>query len=277
MKKHHLINVQTGNCFCGIESTNQLIAFNDGDEWFDSMVYPIDHTNYNAILCVNCMKHFDIDLIDHFEMNAFLIDYANRIPNGKRSMKFFKSQSKRKRQSIDRTKPTIKEVPKTPAKTKPIIQSKPTIQSSIPKTAKGKARAKKKAINQLKATDTKCKVINKPKKPLIDKPKDDVIELKNEVKKPLIDLSKGPVKIESIEVVNVDPSDDWSIGDPINDDTIFELIIGNDWKLIRHDEQLNEWKFFNRQSIKGVPEWIDDSEWLDYTEAAELINDGYCE
>lgn len=277
MKKNHIVNQVTGNCFCGISSVNQLIAFEHESDWFDSTVHSIDQSNYASVLCLNCMKQHDIDLIDKFETDAFLIDYNNRLPNGKKAMKFFKCQARLKRQSIDQSKPTIKKVVVK-------VESKPIADQSTTKSIKGKARAEKKAVNQSKkdnqskATDDKCKVIAKPKKPLIDKPIDDtMIELKDEIKKPLIDLSNGPVAIETKEVIECIPVDDWSIGDPINDDNIFEMAIGNDWKLIRHSKQLNQWKFVNRQTIKGMPKWIDDSEFINYNEAAELIKDGYCE
>jgi len=288
MKKHHLINSITGKCFCGIESTNQSIAFNDGDNWYDSMVYPIDHTNYKEMLCINCMKQFDIDLIDQFEMNAFLIDYNNRIPNGKRSMKFFKRQARLNRKSIDRTKPAIKEVSNQSPASIPSNEQAKSTSAPIIQSAKGKARAAKKAANQskanqslpkeVKATIDKCKIISKAiEKELIDKPKDAIIELIDEIKKPLIDLSNGPVTIKTELIETVDPSDDWTIGDPINDDEIFELLIGDDWKLIRHNKKLNQWKFVNRSVVKGIPKWIDDSEWIDYKEASQLVIDGYCE
>jgi len=276
MKKNHIINQKTGKAFCGINPMNQLIAFNDGNDWFDSTVHSIDHSNYESILCINCMKQFDVDLIDKFETDAFLIDYDNRLPNGKTAMKFFKRQAAIKRRSINHSKPTIK---------KPVIkkvESKPANQS-ITKSDKGKARAAKKKANQSKpvnqsATDNKCKVIAKPKKELIDTPIGGIITLKDEIKKPLIDLSNGPVTIETQEVIeSVDPSDDWTIGDPIKDKSIFELAIGDDWKLIRHSKKLNQWKFVNRQTIKGIPKWIDDSEFVSYKEASQLIIDGYCE
>lgn len=276
MKKNHIFNQSTGKCFCGIEINNQLMAFNDGNDWFDSKVYPIDHTNYTDKLCVNCMKQFDMQLIEKFEMDAFLIDYNNRLPKTSKAMKFFKSQMRRKRQLIDRSKPIIK------ADEKPVesIESKPADKPII-QSEKGKARAAKKKANQSKPTnqskpsDDKCKVIAKPD-PIIEltdevKPKESIDQKINE-RKPLIDLSNGPVVIET-----VDPNDDWTIGDPIDDDTIFELAIGDDWKLIRHSKKLNQWKFVNRKTVKGLPKWIDDSEFIDYAEASQLIIDGYCE
>lgn len=280
MKKNHIFNQSTGKCFCGISIENQMIAFDHDGNWFDSSVHPIDQSNYQSVLCINCMKQFDIDLIDKFETDAFLIDYNNRLPKTSKAMKFFKRQAAIKRRSIDRSKPIIPII-KPSKKSADTNQSKP-----IEKSAKGKARDKRKKANQSKAkVNQPAKIIAKPNKQLIDKPKDDIIELKDEVKKdnrsidqkindkkPLIDLSNGPVTIETI-----DPSDDWTIGDPINDPEIFELAIGNDWKLIRHDKKINQWKFVTRQSIKGIPKWIDDSEFIDYKDAAQLIIDGYCE
>jgi len=276
MKKNHIFNQSTGKCFCGIDHTNQLIAFDHEGDWFDSNVNPIDNSNYQSVLCINCMKQFDVDLIDKFQMDAFLIDYGNRIPNGKRAMAFFKRQAQLKRKSIDRSVPIIK-ADKKPSESKPTNQSK----DKPIKSDKGKARAERKKANQLKKTnqskkaDDKCKVIAKPTNQSKDKPiktDDKSIDQKINDRKPLIDLSNGPVVIETI-----DPNDDWTIGDPINDDTIFELTIGNDWKLIRHDKKLNQWKFVNRQVVKGIPKWIDDSEFIDYNEASQLIIDGYCE
>ena len=277
MKKNHLFNQSTGKCFCGISHDNQLIAFDHEGDWFDSNVNPIDVSNYQSVLCINCMKQFDIDLIDKFEMDAFLIDYNNRLPNGKTAMKFFKCQYRLKRKSIDRTKskkPTIKKT------SKPSNQSKPKVDQSI-KSDKGKARAKKKAINQKKKVinqSDKCKVIAKPEvdQSIIDK-WDKAIVKTDEIKKPLIDLSNGPVLIETESIETIDPNDDWTIGDPINDNSIFELVIGNDWKLIRHSKKLNQWKFVKKQSIKGKTKWIADSEFIDYKEASELIIDGYCD
>ena len=138
--------------------------------------------------------------------------------------------------------------------------------NSLKKTKPAKSIPKKKS-NPI-PTDDKCKIIAKPDKP-IDKP----IELVDEVK-PLIDLSNGPVKITAIEV---DPIDDWSIGDPIKDKDIFELLIGSDWKLIRHNKQLDQWKFQSKQVVKGLPKWIDDSEFMSYQDVSELVIDGYCE
>ena len=276
MKKNHIFNQSTGKCFCGISIDNQMIAFDHEGDWFDSSVHPIDQSNYQSVLCINCMKQFDVDLIDKFETDAFLIDYANRLPNGKKAMKFFKCQMRLKRQSIDRSKPTIKKTSKS--------KSKPTNQS-IEKSAKGKARDKRKKTNQSKKANQSqpAKIIAKPNKQLIDKPKNDIIELKDEIKKDKSIKSDKSIdqKItekESIKEVieTVDPSDNWTIGDPIEND-IFELAIGNDWKLVRHNQKLNQWKFVTRQSIKGVPKWIDDSEFIDYQDAAQLIIDGYCE
>ena len=108
MKKNHLFNQSTGKTFCGISHDNQLIAFDHEGDWFDSNVNPIDISNCQSVLCINCMKQFDVDLIDQFETKAFLIDYNNRLPNGKTAMRFFKRQNQLKRRSIDRSKPTIK-------------------------------------------------------------------------------------------------------------------------------------------------------------------------
>ena len=132
--------------------------------------------------------------------------------------------------------------------------------------------------NQSQPAKIISKPINQSKKKSTNQSKDDIIELKDEIKKPLIDLSNGPVTIETQEVVeSIEPDSNWSIGDPIKDKSIFELAIGNDWKLVRHNKKINQWKFVSRQSIKGVPKWIDDSEFISYKEASELIIDGYCE
>lgn len=276
MKKHHLINSQTGNCFCGINPDNQLIAFDHDGQWFDSGVNLIDHSNYLDKLCVNCMKQHDIQLIEKFEMDAFLIDYANRIPSNSRAMKFFKCQSRRKRQSIDRSKPKAK-----PAnQSKKTNQSKPSDKPIIEKSDKGKARDARKKANQLKKadqskpSDDKCKVINKPKNQSTKSNKNDTI--KKESKKANQSKAKPKEVIKEV-IVDCDPDPDWSIGDPINDKSIVELAIGDDWKLIRHSKNLNQWKFVNRQVVKGIPKWIDDSEFLSYKEASQLVIDGYCE
>jgi len=276
MKKHHLINQSTGMTYCGINPLNQLIAFEYENDWFDSTVHPIDHTNYKEVLCINCMKQHDIQLIEKFEYDAFLIDYNNRLPKSGRAMKFFKSQSRLNRKANQSKKPsnTIQSKPSVPSKEK---QSKP-VQSNqsiktFPKSSKGKARQEKKKANQSKATESKCVVIDKPKKSLIEKPKDDIIVLKDEVK-PLIDLSKGSQTIIAIEEVPIDK--DWRFGDPIENDVI-ELEVNDDWKIVRHDKKLNQWKFVNRITIKGLPKWSDDSEWINYKDACQLINDGYCD
>jgi hypothetical protein len=276
MKKHHIINQSTtGKCFCGLTINNQLIAIQDNDNWYDHLAYLIDHTNYKDVLCINCMKQFDIDLINQFETKAFLIDYSNRLPKTGRAMKFFKSQMKRKRQSIDRSKPKAKPTNQSKAK-----KSKPANQSPIKKSDKGKARQARKKANQSKAesnqpTNDKCKVIAKPNNQLPNKPKDDIIELKESDR---IDKKTNQSKAKFKEViVDCDPDPNWSIGMPIKDDSIVELAIGEDWKLIRNDKKLNQWKFVNLQVIKGIPKWIDDSEFIDYKEASQLIIDGYCE
>jgi hypothetical protein len=160
----------------------------------------------------------------------------------------------KKANSIPKSKKGIERDKRKQSKSKPNpIPKKPT-----------KAKPKKKT-NPIKADDNKCKIISKPK----DKP----IELVDEVK-PLIDLSNGDVTITAIEI---DPIDNWSIGDPIKDKDIFELLIGSDWKLIRHNKQLDQWKFQSKQVVKGLPKWIDDSEFMSYQDVSELVIDGYCE
>ena len=157
----------------------------------------------------------------------------------------------------------------------------------IPKSKKGIERDKKKAQSKsnpipTKSKKKKAKPIDKPtesKCKVISKPKDKPIELVDEVK-PLIDLSNGPAQLaetskEVIEQIN--PDDSWSIGDPIDDDTIFELMIGSNWKLVRHNKQLDKWQFQSKQIKKGIPKWIADSEYVDYSIACELVIDGYCE
>jgi hypothetical protein len=279
MKKNHIINRETGKTYCGIVPNQSIAtAVFDNGEWYDTFAGPIDASNYNEALCVNCMKNYDVDLIDQFETDAFMIDYRNRIPNGKRAMKFFKRQSKLSRLRLKKDIQSTPAIESTPAETpiKKDVQSKPAKPYSaetINQSDKGKARKERKAnreANQSKATESKCVIVDKPKP--IEK-KDPIIELTEEVKKPLIDLSNGPVTIETEELI--DAPNDWKFGDPVPEDVI-ELGIGDDWRLIRHDEKTDQWQFEQRQAIKGIPQWISDGEWIDYKDAAELINDGFC-
>jgi hypothetical protein len=212
-------------------------------------------------------------------LDTFLIQFNLELPKSKRLRKAKAIKTKRNRIA------GVKSIPKsnpidTPVESKP--ESKPVNPipaNPIHKSPKGIARDKRKADSIAKAksnpidtpTESKCKIISKPK----DKPIELTPEM--EVNKPLIDLSNGPVTIETEEVIeDVDPIDDWNIGDPI-DDEIFEMAIGDNWKLVRHNKQLNKWQFQLKTVVKGLPKWIADTEFISYKEASEFILEGYCE
>jgi hypothetical protein len=277
--KHHLVNWKLGKTICGLnfKSNSIRLASNEDNKWFDDFGNELDVSNYESIFCMNCLKLHEMDLIEQFKMESFMIQFDLQLPKSKRLRKAKTIKTKRNR---------IAGVKANPIDTP--VESKPA--NSIPKSVKGLARDKRKA--QAKSnpivTESKCRIISKPNKPIeptdlgwenenkeLDS-KEKPIELtpEMEVKKPLIDLSNGPVKIEVIE--SVDPLDDWNIGDPI-DDEIFELVIGDNWKLIRHNKELDKWQFQSKSVVKGIPKWIADSEFILYKEASELINDGYCE
>ena len=276
--KHHLVNWKSGKTSCGIEFKKESIRIAELDDgnWYDDYGNQLDtKTNWESIFCMSCLRLHELDLINQFKMQSFLIQYELELPKTKRAMQSKKIKAKRNRIAGIKTTSISdqlvideKKANSIPKSTKGIERDKKKAQSkSIPKSIPKKKPTKKKA-NPIKPTDDKCKIISKPDKP-IDKP----IELTDEmeVTKPLIDLSNGPVTIEAT------PIDDWSIGDPIDDTDIVELVIGSDWKLIRHDKEMDWWKFQSKQVVKGLPKWIDDSEYLSYQTAAELICEGYCE
>jgi len=274
-QKHHLVNWKEGKTNCGInfKKDSIRIAELDNGKWYNDYgdeLNTID--NWESIFCMSCLKLHELDLINQFKMQSFLIQYELAIPKSIRLKKAKKIKARRNR---------ITGV-KVNSITDQLIKDEKQKANPIPKSTKGIERDKKKAnpikkptkpyskhtikkSNPIEPTDDKCKIISKPDKP-IEKP----IELVDEVKKPLIDLSNGPVTIET------EPIEEWAIGDPIDDD-IFELVIGNDWKLVRHDKQLDKWQFVSKQVVKGKPDWITDSEFISYSDASELINDGYCE
>jgi len=281
--KHHLANFKSGKCNCGIDfhkNSIRLAELDDDNKWYNDFGNELDvESNWESVFCMTCLRLHETNLIEQFKLNTFLIQYELALPKTNRLRKIKKATVKRNRIA----NPKIKSI-----KTNKPIESK-SKRNPIPKSKKGIERDKKKQANSLKQTkpidkpteskpidkptESKCKIIAKPDKP-IDKP----IDLVNEIK-PLIDLSNGPVTIETFEEVieTIDPNEEWSIGDPIDDDTIFELSIGSDWKLVRHNKQLDKWQFQSKQVVKGLPKWIADSEWIDYKDASELIIDGYCE
>jgi hypothetical protein len=139
-------------------------------------------------------------------------------------------------------------------KVKP-IESKPVESKPIQKqSAKAIKRKERKLNHQLKK--------RKELKNSIDK-----IASKYPVKQ-----SKPKVKktIDVIETVN--DSDNWKFGDPIKDNTICELILNNEYKLIRNGKR-NEWQFV-RTELKGKKR-IDyiESDFIPYREAVELANE----
>jgi hypothetical protein len=272
--KHHLVNWKSGKCICGVNFKKESIhiAELDDGKWYNDHGNELDvESNWESIFCMSCLKLHEINLIEQFKMQSFLIKFELALPKSNRLRKAKKIKSKRNRIKGIKTKSITDKI---------AIDEKKA--NSIPKSIKGIARDKKKQANSIKPTktipkkkkksnpikadDNKCKIISKPDKPI-------ELTTEMEVNKPLIDLSNGPVAITAIEV---NPIDDWSIGDPIDDD-IFELVIGDDWKLIRHDEQLDKWQFVSKQVVKGLPKWIADSEFISYDDASELISDGYCE
>ena len=257
--KNHLIG--NGKTLCGINYQKDSIRLAELDtgKWYNDYGDQLDTTNWESIFCMSCLKLHEKDLIEQFKMQSFLIAFNLNLPNSNRLRKKAKATAKRNwiNKSIEILEKRLAESIPTKKPNKPIESKKPT--NSIPKSEKGLAREKRKA--QSKSIDTltenKCKIISKPDKP---------IELTPEM------------EVETKEVIEkVDPADNWSIGDPIDDD-IFELSIGDDWKLIRHNKQLDKWQFQSKQVVKGLPKWIAESdEYIDYKDAAELVIDGYCE
>ena len=278
--KHHLVNWQSGTTICGLnfKADSIRLASNEDNKWFDDFGNELDVSNYESIFCMNCLKLHEMDLIEQFKLDTFLIQFNLELPKSKRLRKAKTIRTKRNRIS------GVKSIPKsnpidTSTESKP--ESKPVNSipvNSIHKSAKGIARDKRKADSIAKAksnpidtpTESKCKIISKPK----DKPIELTPEM--EVNKPLIDLNNGPVSIETFAIEDVDPIDSWNIGDPI-DDEIFELVIGDDWKLVRHNKELDKWQFQLKTVVKGLPKWIADSEFITYQEASEFISEGYCE
>jgi len=291
--KHHLINLANGKTYCGNAIEKLAIAFNDEDGYFDSNLESIDHSNYQDKLCINCLKLHEINLIEQFQMETFLIRYELQLPKSNRLRKIKKAKARLNRVTGKPTNSIGKEI------------KNELNQNAIAKTAKGLARQKRKDEMKAKsiiknnpieraiglfpvvASESKCKIISKPpieskckiiSKPPIDKPikKDKPIELtpEMEVKKPLLNC---PTTIEVIEDIPCD--DDWQLGDPIDDNSIFELVIGNDWKLVRHDKELNLWKLQTKSINKKnkVSNWIDDTEFCPYEFISDIINSGYCE
>ena len=283
--KNHLIgNYETGKTVCGInfQSDSIRIAELDDNNWYDDYGNELDLTNWESFFCLNCLKLHELDLINQFKQRTFLIRYELELPKSKRAMQLKKSKSKRNRIKGIKTKSIHDELTiENKKKSNPIPKSKKGIERDK-KKAQSKSnpiptKSKKKKAKPIdKPTESKCKVISKPKdKPIEDKP----IELVDEIK-PLIDLSQGSVLLAETEnevIEQINPDDSWSIGDPIDDDTIFELMIGSNWKLVRHNKQLDKWQFQSKQIKKGIPKWIADSEYVDYSIACELVIDGYCE
>ncbi|GAF78756.1 unnamed protein product, partial [marine sediment metagenome] len=162
------------------------------------------------------------------------------------------------------------------------------------KSNKGKARAKRKAQSKSKSiikttpierviglfpaypTESKCIVKSKPKKKKKQSKPIEYTDLGWENENKELDL-KSDV-IELTDMVDVKPIDNWEIGDPIDND-ILELAIGDNWKLVRHNKELDKWQFQTKTVNKKnkVSKWIQDSEWIDYKFASEMINSGYCE
>ena len=274
-----MANFKSGKCNCGIDfhkDSIRLAELDDDNKWYNDFGNELNTIdNWESIFCMTCLRLHETNLIEQFKLNTFLIQYELALPKTNRLRKIKKATVKRNRIA----NPKIKSI-----KTNKPIESKPKV-NPIPKSAKGIERDKKKQLNKTKSkpiksksnsltnkvmdlysipTESKCVVKSKP---IEDKP----IDLVNEIK-PLIDLSNGPVTIETIDV---EPIDNWEIGDPIDND-IFELVIGNNWKLVRHDTELDKWQFISKQVVKGKPKWIADSEWIDYQFASEMILEGYC-
>jgi hypothetical protein len=277
--KHHLVNWKEGKTICGLnfKSDSIRLASNEEDKWFDDFGNELDTSNYQSIFCMSCLKLHELDLIEQFKMESFMIQFDLQLPKSKRLRKAKAIKTKRNRIA------GVKSIPKsnpidTPVESKSV---NPIPTNSIPKSTKGLARDKRKAKAKSNPIDTptesKCKIISKPDKP-IEKKKPIELTKDMEVNKPLIDLSNGPVTIETepFKMENVNPIDDWNVGDPIDDD-VLEMAIGDNWKLVRHDKVLDKWQFQLKSVVKGLPKWIADSEWIDYQLASEFILEGYCE
>jgi hypothetical protein len=273
--KHHLIgNWASNKTVCGIEFKKpniRIVEFDSKEKaWFNDFGDQLDSANWQDTFCLNCLRLHESNLIEQLKMETFLIEYKLSIPKSNRAKKKKQAQLRRKRngKSNSANESISKQLDKK--KKSPSKKSASKKQSnSIPKSDKGKAREKRKQSNSNKPTESKCKIINKPKTKPIKKEK--VIELVNEVKKP---IAKKPAKKEVIESGKMDK--DFAIGDPIKDKEIFELGIGSKWRMVRHDKQLNMWKLQFKTVTKGIPNWIDDTEFVEYEFLSEMVNEGYC-
>lgn len=269
--KYHLANWKSGKTYCGLNFKTDSIrlAIKDDGDWIDDCGDELQLDKPFDVFCLNCLKLYESNLIEELKQKTFLIEYKLRMPKSIRG--------KRKRNASIRSN-RIKGI-KTDS-----LSNELDKKFSPPKSDKGKARQKRKAQSKSKSiiktnpieraiglfpapvTESKCKVISKPK------PKKKK-ESKPIEKKPL--LNKGD-KIEVIEEVPIE--DSFRIGDPIEDD-VLEMGIGTNWKLVRHDKHLDMWKLQTKSINKKnkVSKWIDDTEYCPYEFISEIINSGYCE
>lgn len=280
--KHHLVNWKSGKTLCGLnfKKDSIRIAELDSGNWYNDFGDQLDtDNNWQNVFCMNCLKLHELDLIEQFKMKTFLIRYELALPKSNRLRKKRNSQLRSNRKNGIKSDSISKQLDSE-------FQDK---SKSIPKTSKGKARAKKKQSNKsnpiIKSnsltnkvmdlypipTESKCVIKSKPKSnpKKQSKPKSKPIK-KN---KPL--LNKGDI-IELTEEIPID--DSFRIGDPIEDD-VLELGIGTNWKLVRHNKHLDLWKLQVKSINKKnkVSKWIDDTEYCPYDFISDIINSGYCE
>jgi hypothetical protein len=132
MKKQHLVNHSNGKCFCGNKGINgRNIAFIE-----DSILYTydariIDQSNYKQLICINCLKKSNPDMIIEFERLNNLERIQSEIPKsiaGKR----LKNSVNRRQWGNQRKKRNgnVIELPYVPM-IMGLIEYKPVIEDSI--------------------------------------------------------------------------------------------------------------------------------------------------
>jgi hypothetical protein len=281
--KHHLIgNWASNKTVCGIEfkKPNIRIAQFDSNEksWFNDFGDELDSTKWNETFCLNCLRLHETNLIEQLKMETFLIEYQLNLPKSNRLRKKKNAQLRNNRKKGIKSESISQQLESkwNPPKTKKGIQRKLNKKNnkqskSNPIILDNKLSDKVNSLYGL-PTESKCKIVNKPKKQ--SKPKTKPIKKENKKEtKPL--LNKGDI-IELTEEIPID--DSFRIGDPIEDD-VLELGIGTNWKLVRHNKHLDLWKLQVKSINKKnkVSKWIDDTEYCPYDFISDIINSGYCE
>jgi hypothetical protein len=264
--KNHLWNENKKKTYCGIELNQNLhLADIEDGIWYDSYSNPIGVDNWKDKLCFNCMKLHDMDLINHFNSETFFSEYRKQLPKSIRAARLknaairmkrigkptarqyqsVSSQLKAKELTDKKAKPIKKK--KVVKQTKPIEKPKPIKQSK-----KAIKRKERKLNHQLKKRNQL---------------KTDINKLASKYHKP---IEQKPKTVNIIETVS--NADNWKFGDPIKDNSICELILNDEYKLIRKGK-LNQWQFV-RTELKGKKR-IDyiESDFMPYREAVELANE----